>query len=548
MNKNFLEKVLRDTEPKNREQLKNYINMFFDFDIPHIKVCPDHTTPLDFIHDCYFGDYSNILAIGERDGYKTLAVSILAQLKLKFKACSILQAGAIEQQARKGYEYLTKYLQRVQPENLISSLMSETRLKNGAKIQIAPATENRMNSEHCPLLILDELELIKPNAYKESKGIPARQKSVLRYIKSNGEIVEKCVENKPQTIKITSRKRAFGLAQQEIDNADKLGLKLMLWCYKETTEKCPKSRRGELLTNYWIDREALISISNDEYKNLSDLEKQEYDKFTAFEGCTECPLLPSCCGDLSRAGGIKKIDDVVSKFLEASASFWISQKESRRAMGEGGVFTKYLKKRHLINKRYSLNPALPIYRFLDFGHRVSNIGYGQVNSFSKKPVIHIFEYSQFEDISTFELVNQIKKIDLKWGISERNVHTTFPDAHHGNQKRSNADYTDIEILTSKEINGYANIKCEWSYYSVKAGIEVIREYLKIVCGEQFVYFYKDSEQLYNFMLQYCWEYSQRFGIYLDRVAEDQPSSHAVDAFRYLMINLFAVNKPKLRRG
>lgn len=540
MNNSQIYKILRDTEPKNREQLKKYIRHFFDFNIPSTQVCPGHITPLDFICSCYFNDHPNILAIGERDGYKTLAVSIIAQLKLKFKACSILQAGAIEKQARKGYEYLTKYIDKVQPNNVLSSIMSETKFKNGCKIQIAPATVNQMNSEHLPLLILDELELMNPIAYKESKGIPARQKAVINYRNSKNEIISKTIENAPQTIKITSRKRAFGIAQNEIEQADKLGLELLMWCYKETAENCPIERHGSRRVKYWIDRESLTAISDSDYSKLSDIEKQEYDRFTAFNECGKCPLLPSCCGDLSRAGGIKKIDDIINVFNGSSADFWISQKESRRPIGEGGIFTKYLKKRHLVKERYKINPALHIYRFFDLGRRVSNVGYAQINQHTKKPTVHIFDYKQFEDINTFELVNQVKRIDEKWGISEKNVFCSFPDAHHGNQKRSSANYTDIQILTSRELNGYADIKCEWTYDSISIGLDIIKEYLKIICGEQFVYFYKDSEQLYNFMLQYCWKFSKTFNCFTDEIEEDQPSSHAVDALRYLFVNNFNI--------
>src|SRR3989304_9136647 len=103
---------LRSEKPQTTNELLLYIKAFFGLTVPNVQVCATHSTPADFIGDLYFERHSLILAIANRNGYKTLLVAIADVLDMWFKGAGIIHAGAIDAQAKKGYGYVRHFCEK----------------------------------------------------------------------------------------------------------------------------------------------------------------------------------------------------------------------------------------------------------------------------------------------------------------------------------------------------------------------------------------------------------------------------------------------------
>lgn len=316
--------------PKTEEELLHYVRVFYKFDIPYIPYCNGHVTPFHMLKAIWFEENDSMVCIGCRDGYKTLTMGISESMELVHKGVGIVHIGAIEEQARKCYSYVSKYNTEEFACAVTSSLMSRTVMHNGGTLQIIPCTMSRVNSPHEPKVRFDELELADPTAYADAKGIPASD--------AKG--------NAPSVVYTTTRKFAFGLAQNEIDNAKRLGLPVLMWCYLDITERCPDSRSGTKPVEVWINRttfnwstlapkEAIAQANSN--RMVAGKETDTWVKFTVFDKCLECPILPTCCGRLKGANGCKPIKDIIVKFRSISVDFWKAQMECRKPSRKGLV-------------------------------------------------------------------------------------------------------------------------------------------------------------------------------------------------------------------
>ena len=51
-------KMLRRTRPRSREDLKNYVKVFLGIDVPDRTLCPDHSSPMDYLWHSFNVDFS----------------------------------------------------------------------------------------------------------------------------------------------------------------------------------------------------------------------------------------------------------------------------------------------------------------------------------------------------------------------------------------------------------------------------------------------------------------------------------------------------------
>ncbi len=257
------------------------------------------------------GKPSSFIAIGARDSYKTLTLAGSETMDIVHNACGVVHIGAIESQALKCYSYVKRNLKDFEDLYDRPPLMSRTDLRNGGHLEILPCTINRVNSPHEPKVRFDEVELADPVSYNEAKFIAASDEQ----------------GNEASICYTTTRKFAYGLAQQEIDTAIKTGKKVMLWCYKDVTERCPDERSGTQPCEAWVDLKTLHCTRKRETK--------EQTCFMVFTKCWDCKILPTCRGDLKRANGIKSIQDIILKYENASIDYWLSQMECLRPSRKG---------------------------------------------------------------------------------------------------------------------------------------------------------------------------------------------------------------------
>jgi hypothetical protein len=135
------------------------------------------------------------------------------------------------------------------------------------------------NSEHVPIMFIDEVDVVRdPSAYEEAKLIPGMDRGIY-----------------PITVKLSTRKYAFGLMQAELDLAKKTGEQIKRWNILDITERCPPERHlpDEPKQEVYVAKNLPFrTISEEQYQNEAD--KNKWEKITAFKGCLSCDLLPVC--------------------------------------------------------------------------------------------------------------------------------------------------------------------------------------------------------------------------------------------------------------
>lgn len=308
------------------EELKNWIMFFLGLDFPIGTVDPDsNSSPIEAMWEIYNiikenrGDeIPGVIMLSARECYKTLGASILEViLMLQFRT-TIAHMAAIREQSAKAVQYINLFFTKIEPLLEVSGWekTSENKTKISFRteygedvyIRVIVATMAGANSEHTSLMFIDEIDVVaNPLAYEEAKLIPGYTKGI-----------------HPVTVKLSTRKFAFGLMQKEIDMAPVSGDKIVRWNIIDVCERCPESRHKPELPKYdmYTARSLpLRSMSVEEYNLLPDTDKSKWEfQPNVYSGCIDCKLLPVCKTALSKrakeaVGGLyKPISAVLNSF------------------------------------------------------------------------------------------------------------------------------------------------------------------------------------------------------------------------------------------
>ncbi len=336
-----------------KAHLAAWIRQFIGVDLPDSMVCddekhaePTNSSPMDFIWEVYYKaidgtdwDFERVLAYAARDSYKTLSFSILEILAMFHMRRSVAHMAAQEDQAQKCAQYVDGFLSKPYFRDYVSGnnkrtlevswyetadrqirypwKLFEALSKRGDVnekdfvqkkyyIHIIVATMRGANSEHVPMLCLDELDLAPEKPYKEALSIPCPSE-----------------DGKPPIILMTStRKFGFGLVQKEIDEAAETGLQIRHWNLIDVTKACPPERHlpEEPRLKLFYNTESLKVIQESDYEMLSPEEQNRWFGADGYTGCIKnCALFASCRGRLatkqkSKAKQLKDIRDVANTF------------------------------------------------------------------------------------------------------------------------------------------------------------------------------------------------------------------------------------------
>lgn len=336
-----------------KAHLSAWIKKFTGVELPDGIVCddeihadPTNSSPMDFVWEVYHKaidgtdwDFERVLAYASRDSYKTLSFSILEILAMFHMRRSVAHMAAQEDQAQKCAQYVDGFLNKPffrdyvsgnnkrtlevcwyetidrsvrYPWKVFEALLKKGEVDEKAFVQkkyyvhIIVATMRGANSEHVPMLFLDELDLAPEKPYREALSIPCPTE-----------------DGKPPIILMTStRKFGFGLVQKEIDDAAETGLKIRHWNLIDVTRPCPPERHlpEEPKQNLFYNTESLRVIQEPDYDMLSPEEQNRWFKAEGYAGCTKnCSLFASCRGRLatkqkSKAKQLKDVREVANTF------------------------------------------------------------------------------------------------------------------------------------------------------------------------------------------------------------------------------------------
>lgn len=335
------------------EELKNWVMLFLGLDMPIGQVDPDsNSSPIDAMWEIYENILNNrgdvtpgYIMLSAREAYKTLGASILETLLTLHFEVTTAHMSAIQAQSAKAIQYINYFFSKIEPLLEVSGWVKTSenkskisfRTKNGedAYIKVIVATMAGANSEHTSLMFVDEVDVIaSPQAYEEAKLIPGYTKGIF-----------------PVTVKLSTRKFAFGLMQKELDMAPISGDKILRWNTLDVTERCPEKRHKPELPKsdvYTAKALPLRTIDIAEYESLSDPEKPKWElQKQVHSGCVGCKLLPVCKTRLSKrsldaTGGLyKPISSVINSFKKVNPDMAEAQLLCWKPSSKGLVYPRF---------------------------------------------------------------------------------------------------------------------------------------------------------------------------------------------------------------
>lgn len=356
-----LSKSSVDKGPKTDDELHAWIKKNLKMDIPRVAVCEGHQSPFAFLCDIYFERTRAAVALANRGGSKTILSAIIHFLNSIFKpGTESFTVGAIFQQADRAYDNLKKvirthgHVQDAEDHPLVTKIVkSETLFANGSKVEIVPGTMAAVNGPHSQKVHADEVELMDPNVYQESRSI-----SMSKFIETgdfdlDGMPIEK--EVLAQDWITSTRKRAHGPMQKildEIESAIAQGfepaMKLFTWCIFETAREVPNCQVA------YPDQTC-------EGCKCDVIVKGEW------EDGSPRTFKSVCKGRLARSRGFLALGDIYKKFQELDRDTWEAQQECTKPEVGGSVFKQFTRERHGIKYYEPLPQNGPIFVGIDFG-------------------------------------------------------------------------------------------------------------------------------------------------------------------------------------
>ena len=312
---NRLYESLRRTRPATRTDLKNYIKVFLDIDVPDRTICPEHNSPLDYLwhsFNCDFADpkltNADCVVWANRGGGKTDLAAVATLLDCVFKPnCQARILAGSEDQAGRMYQYLTGFL-RSGFDKFLAEPVRKTgcRFVSGSAVDVLTQSQTSVRGQHIQKLRCDEVELFDADVFNAAKFTTQSTAQIVAGMES-----------------ISTMHKPYGLMQKLVSSAAQNDTPVFKWCLWETIEKCTG------------------------------------------RNCSQCPLWGDCAGRARQANGYLKIDDCITQMRRSSRAGWEAEMLCTRANLENVVFEQFDPAIHVRPVDY--DPNLPLYRSLDFG-------------------------------------------------------------------------------------------------------------------------------------------------------------------------------------
>lgn len=339
-------KLLRDTPPKTKQELKDWSISFLDFYPFDTPIDDGNSSPMDFWWEIYKkcvlnqldDDRLKILAVAGRGSQKTYTAGCAEFTNLLFDGKrNIVHLASIEAQSYVCYDYVQSFSKKpiFRGDRISSSIMTSTKSHNGRELIVTTGTINAVNAHHGGLLVFDEVDLMPKSVFNEAHGMITSSNFA-----------------RGAFIYISSRKEAYGNIQDLLNLSanPNSGISVHRWGILEQCEQCTKERSGIIGTKLYINEETLTALSEEEYQR--EVKKDGFVELIGYKNCRKCGIFSFCKGKLR---SIKKshnphympIEDVVSYFRNEDVDFFKSQRLSRKPSKTGLIYPQWEESLHL---------------------------------------------------------------------------------------------------------------------------------------------------------------------------------------------------------
>jgi hypothetical protein len=372
------------------------------------------------------------------------------------------------------YEYLTNFFYKGFEGFLDGDVLKDKcRFTNNSAVEVLTQSATSVRGQHIHKLRCDEVELFDPDVFSAAKFTT---QSLVRRSSSEGgtDRILAAMEI------ISTMHRPYGLMQQAVSSAAKLGTPVFKWCLWEVIEKC-------------TDRT-----------------------------CSQCPLWGDCQGCAKKAAGYLKIDDCITAMRRSSRASWESEMLCKKPSLENVVFGEFDPAIHV--KPVDYDPNLPLYRTLDFGFVNPFVClWIQVDKDGAISVIDEYIRSRATiDVHTAEIKSRTP-------CPEINVATTFCDPAGTGAN----DVTGTSAVKELRTHG---IITKFRKSSIHEGIELIRSAIKTGDSRSRLVISPKCQRLIEAMQCYHYPDDVSRNSAAELPLKDGVYDHPIDALRYFFVN------------
>ena len=342
------------------EELRDWMNVFLDLNFPKGVVYPTSTHgPVEAMWRIYelmkTGENEFIpqaCMLASRDSFKTLGAAALEILCMLHFRISVAHMAAISSQSDKAIQYVTSFFRKLKPylnangwkqssdnKKMVAWLTDEGQ---EVYIRIVIATIAGANSEHVPMLFIDEVDVVQdPRALKEAKMIPSTFGKWF-----------------PLTIYLSTRKFAGGLMEKTLKQTITAGGEILRWNILDVTERIPHdiAKINEPRQIRYISTDLpMESLLESEWNTLPDERKHKYERLEAYAGIADHPLLPVMRNYLvdrpqeDYGGLFKKLSATLNNFRQIEPDMANAQLLCNKPSSSGLVYPRFDEVRNVLS-------------------------------------------------------------------------------------------------------------------------------------------------------------------------------------------------------
>jgi len=487
---------LRQTMPKSRCDLKNYIKVFLGIDIPDKKICSDHNSPMDYLWHSFSADFpalrftnhdsrttnheprttnnADCVVWANRAGGKTQLAAVATLLDCIFKPnCKTRILGGSGEQSARMYEYLTGFLRNGYEGFLAGpALKSGCHFITGSSVEVLTQSPTSVRGQHTQKLRCDEVELFDEDVFAAAKFTTHSTTNLVAAMEL-----------------ISTMHRPYGLMQKIISSASQFDTPIFKWCVWEAVEKCS-------------------------------------DRI-----CSQCPLWTDCEGKAKHASGYLKIDDCITQMRRASRASWESEMLCRKPSLENVVFDEFDAAVHV--KPIDYNANLPLYRSLDFGF---------VNPF-------VCLWIQVDTTGLVRVIDEYVRSRATIDVHAAEIKSRTP----GGEERIAATFCDPAGAGVNDVTGTSVIRelrelgiaTRFRRSGILDGIELIRRAIRAGDGRSSLVISPRCQRLIEALK--CYHYPDSGSAADELPLKDGLYDHPIDALRYFFVNYTHNPKTTARR-
>lgn len=470
--------------PHTLDELHEWIRTTLDVVIARRPLIPTHAAPFEYLAHAFFGAKEahaprDCVVWANRGGGKTFLGAIATALDLLFKPGIQIRilAGSLEQAGRM-HAHLRAFFARPALAARVDGRITDRRLRldNDSSVELLSQSHASVRGTRVQTLRCDEVELFDPRIWEAAQ-------LVTRSARCGDFLVRGTVEC------LSTMHKPHGLMHELVEEARAGTRKLFKWGVVDVLGECDDGRE-------------------------------------CASPAGECALLAECAGrakSRADAPGHIEIEDAIQMKSRVGLPVWESEMLCLRPSRTSSVVPEFDLRRHVVDElpiHLTVPGAARWVGGIDFGYRAPTVVlWGAVDAHG---VLWIVDERVVSEVILDEHVRAIAE-------AEHPMCEWFGVDPAGGQRNDQTGLSDIQVLQR------AGLRVRRRRLGVQEGLKLLRARLAPATGDPRLYLCRRCERLIE-------------SIERHHYPEDRPESlapvkdghdHAVDALRYLIVNLDA---------